>query len=273
MGDPDDGPNIDLLVPEDPGGVTLPRVSAESASARRNSDFVDNRVFAVGFGIYLGGYHVYAEGLSLPVLVPDNVVDLNLTEATLVSPAVFDTRDSALIAVATAQMPRAQRGYAYYSAACGLIVPTIFGPATAPRTAASMIDAMRQLGKEVSDELVALAIGLVVLRILSGTYSRLVRASPRTGYQPARPNFKGEPTALPDPVELGRQVGSDIKAMSSGKRAALAQKITAARLSQDGAVTAVGEASRVAFGRISGTVTLPDGSKVVPSVFESAHDI
>jgi hypothetical protein len=64
----------------------------------------------------------------------------------------------------------------------------------------------------------------------------------------------------------GRAIGEQVRTLQTGKRAGIAQQVTAAQLPQADAATATGEASRVAFGRIGSTVQLPSGDLVVPSV-------
>jgi hypothetical protein len=49
-------------------GVTLPSVSAISADPKNRSDYIDRKVTAVGYGIYVG-FLVFCEGLPLPVQV------------------------------------------------------------------------------------------------------------------------------------------------------------------------------------------------------------
>jgi hypothetical protein len=56
-------------------GVTLPGVSPQSADPRSHRDYVDRTVRAVGYGIYVGGYLLYVDGLDLPVLVPESYFD------------------------------------------------------------------------------------------------------------------------------------------------------------------------------------------------------
>lgn len=79
------------------GGLHLPRVSGRTADPRAHSDFVDRRVTAVGFGLTAGGYLLYCEGLPLPVLVPEALVDLELTRAEPLNASIYPDRDTALV--------------------------------------------------------------------------------------------------------------------------------------------------------------------------------
>jgi hypothetical protein len=55
---------------------------------------------AVGFGIYLGGYLVYREGLPVPAFVPDAYVDLVGRRAHLDDPSIYPEYAEAASAVA-----------------------------------------------------------------------------------------------------------------------------------------------------------------------------
>jgi len=105
-------------------GVQLPRVSERTADPREHQDFVDLRVKAVGFGITAGGYLLYCEGLSLPVLVPESHVDLGLMSAEPLNASIHPDRDAALadLAASSAPGPRHSR-YAYYRGAAGALTP------------------------------------------------------------------------------------------------------------------------------------------------------
>jgi hypothetical protein len=253
-------------------GVDLPDVSAESADPRGHSDFIDRRLEAVGFGIYLGGYHLYCEGLALPVFLPNDWVDLSLTNAEPVNLAIYPDRASAMQAVPYGpQQPGQPEPYAYFRGVGGLIFPTVVSPATAPRTHETMLAAMKQLGEEVSEELAVVALTIIGGRVLQQVYNRLVRVGqteplPRGGTKGEKKgNTKGSAPAK-SPAELGKEIGTEVRSMQTGKRAAIASKVTQANLSQADAATATGEASIAAFGRIGGTVKLPNGDLVVPSV-------
>jgi hypothetical protein len=139
-----DGPAVDIdfeaPTPRRAGelsqsGVQLPRVSQGLADPRAHRDFVDLRVTAVGFGITAGGYLLYCEGLSLPVLVPESQVDLELTSAQPLNASIYPDRDTALGDLAARAPESRHARYAHYRGAGGaLIVPTLFSPAVAPVT-------------------------------------------------------------------------------------------------------------------------------------------
>jgi hypothetical protein len=171
-------------------GVQLPRLSTEAANPRAHRDFVEHRVTAVGFGLTVGGYLLYCEGLPLPVLVPESHVELGLTSTEPLNPSIYPDRDTALTnMVASASRP-GHASYAYYRGAGGaLIVPTLFSPATTPRVARLMLEVREHLGETVQRELKVMLLTLTGTRVLQGAFSRVVRM----GSEPAlRPSARKE---------------------------------------------------------------------------------
>jgi hypothetical protein len=295
-------------------GVTLPGVSEAAADPRTHSDFVDNRLIAVGYGVYIGGIHLYVTDVGLPLLVPQAMIDLSGRPALAIGPEIYPDRDAATAAVRRAAPLRADAPagtvrYAYFRAYGGLILPTTLSDVSAPRTIGTAREAMATLGRTVSEELVATALSLLGARLIGGAYTRLVRALNRWGGAPVRPpqieppparppgtgagTQPGTGTAPPRPPQppaapppgaattppagaatpaseaaagLGRRIGEAVRRVAGGRIRAIAEQVTAARLPQADAAVATGEASRVAFGRIGGTVRLPNGDLVVPSV-------
>ncbi|WP_437673220.1 eCIS core domain-containing protein [Sorangium sp. So ce131] len=79
------------------------------------------------------------------------------------------------------------------------------------------------------------------------------------------PGKAGGPAAVKDPAQFGRDLGAKVKSQPSGKRAAIANGVSDANLSQADAAKATGEASKAAFGRIA-EVPMPNGDTVVASV-------
>lgn len=157
-------------------GVHLPRLSAEAANPRAHRDFVDLRVTAVGFGLTVGGYLLYCEGLPLPVLVPESHVDLGLKSTEPLNPSIYPDRDAALTDMAASASRAGLARYAYYRGAGGaLIVPTLFSPATTPRVAQLMLEVREHLGETVQRELKVMLLTLTGTRVLQGVFSRVVR--------------------------------------------------------------------------------------------------
>lgn len=167
-----------------PNGHTVLRNVAPPAHA----DFIEKRLTGVGFGIYLGGYLLYVEGLDKPVFLPDSHVDFLLTSASVASDVVYDTRDLALKAESDApRLEEAPRRVAYYRGAGGaLVVPTVFSPATTPRAIATMLEARRKLAQYVQEEMATLAISMVggaVLRKAIGWAQRIGTGPVKTPQQ------------------------------------------------------------------------------------------
>jgi hypothetical protein len=304
-------PEIEAVTPEQAArlraeGVNLPQVSDAAADPRTHSDFIDHRLLGVGFGIYLGGYHLYVTEVGLPLLLPNSLVDLSGRPALAISPAIYPSLNDAQAAVRNAAplaagAPKGTVRFAYFRSYGGLIMPTVFSDVTAPRTIGTARQAMADLGRTVSEELVGVALSILGARILGGVYTRVVRGLNRWGGAPVRSTLleqaeaeaaaasrknpaggtatetvKG-PSAITPPsgavsaetegaAVQGRKIGDAVRGVQAGKRATLAQQVTTAQLSQANAVTATEEASRVAFGRIGPTVRLPNGDLVVTSV-------
>ncbi|WNG61213.1 hypothetical protein F0U59_45780 [Archangium gephyra] len=170
-------------------GVQLPRAS-HSGDPRAHRDFVELRVTAVGFGLTTGGYLLYCEGLPLPVLIPESLVDFGLTSAEPLSDSIYPDRNEALADMAASASGSGRARYAWYRGAGGaLIVPTVFSPATTPRLARTMLAVRQQVGETVQRELKALLLDMAGNRVLRGVFSRVVRM----GSEPAlRPSVRKE---------------------------------------------------------------------------------
>ena len=180
-------------------GVQLPRASAGTGEPRAHRDFVDRRVTAVGFGLTEGGYLLYCDGLSLPVLVPESHVDLGLTDAVPLNASIYPDRDTAL--AASAPGPR-RASYAWYRGAGGaLIVPTLFSPATTPRIARTMLEVRQHLTETVQRELKVMLLTLSGVKVVQGVFSRVVRVGSEQGEAPAPRPHVSRPTApAPEPA-------------------------------------------------------------------------
>jgi len=178
----------------------LPRFSEGLADPRAHRDFVDLRVTAVGFGITAGGYLLYCEGLSLPVLVPESHVDLGLTSAEPLSASIYPDRETALEDSAHGS---GHARYAYYRGAGGaLIVPTLFSPAATPRIAQTMLEVRTHLAETAQRELKVLLVTLTGTRVLQGVFSRVVRVSAEPTLRPLarKEGAGGEAPAPRQPV-------------------------------------------------------------------------
>jgi hypothetical protein len=156
-------------------GVRLPRVSQGTADPRAHRDFVDPRMTAVAFGITVGGYVLYCDGLPLPGFVPESHVDLGLKSAQPLNASIYPDRDTALAAVAARASGSGHARYAYYRGAGGaLIVPTVFSPATTPRIAQTMREVRKHLSEKVQSELKVVLLTVAGTKVLQGVFSRVV---------------------------------------------------------------------------------------------------
>ncbi|MFJ5548707.1 hypothetical protein [Streptomyces sp. NPDC093225] len=181
-------------------GIRLPVASAAASDPRRHGDYIDNRVTAVGYGIYLGGYLVYCEGLPLPLFVSESDVNLGLAAADTPDNAVYPSRDEAAAAVPYGP-PAPGHGLAvtFYRGAGGAVVaPTVLSPATTPQIVECALRARRELAEQVQHDLAVLAIGLVAGMALRALLNRVARIG------------GGDPEPLTSPVlaETGEEFGA-----------------------------------------------------------------
>ncbi len=235
-------------------GLQLPRSAQGLADPRAHRDFIDSRVEAVGYGISEGGWVLFCEGLPLPVLVPEEQVDLWLTEAQALNGSIYPSRETAL----AAQEPGSTHGrYAYYRGAGGaLIVPTLFSPASTPRIARTMLQVRKDLSETVQLDLKVMLLTMTGTRLLQGAFSRAVRAVPETEVRPPlnqtghggsaqarRPPEPKAPTPAPEPAPAPPIPTPGALAPSPGLVQALtgknptSQVAAGARLPQDATVS------------------------------------
>ena len=275
-----------------PGIPTLFRQEIDvewEGDPRTSIDYIDKNVIAVAYGIFVGGFLVFCKGMPFPFLVREDEVDFGSSQYDSVGSEIYPDRETAIKAVPFGPYQGAIP-YAYFRAPrSSMIAPTMFSAATAPRLVQTAREAVTKLVKEVQDELVVMALFIAGGLVVSAAISRIVRVGeapavpegtpPRAGQgqdappvakplageaEPGLPAAKGG--APKNPVALGEEIGAEVKALPTGKRATIAKRVSGANLSQDEAVIATGEASKRAFGRIGGPVTLPNGDIVVPSV-------
>jgi hypothetical protein len=163
-------------------GVQLPRSAQGLADPRTHRDFIDSRVEAVGYGISEGGWVLFCEGLPLPVLVPEEQVDLWRDSAQVLNGTVHPDRETALAAQGRGAM---HGSYTYYRGAGGaLIVPTVFSPASTPRIARTMLQVRKDLSGTVRRDLKVMLLTLTGTKVLQGVFSRVVRTAPEPEVRP-----------------------------------------------------------------------------------------
>lgn len=185
------GPMEFEIEPDDPSRPG--QINLRVYTPRNEPDYVENQLYAVGYGIYLFGCHLYCKNLQMPVLVPDSHIDFTVSRAEAIDTTIYPDRASADAAILAA--PAAANGvkrYAFYRGAGGaLVVPTIFSPATTPVMIQTLLTARALLADEVQRELVVLALSIVGGMVLKSILTRLVRIGSKT----ADP-ISGEPPPL-----------------------------------------------------------------------------
>jgi hypothetical protein len=156
-------------------GVQLAEASAAAVDPRHRGDYIDNRMSAVGFSIYLGGYLVYCDGLPLPLFLPDSHVAFGLADVRTPDVTIYPTRAAAVAALPLGP-PAPAPSVTYYSGAGGAVIaPTLFSPATTPQFIECALRARRELAQQVQYELVVLAITLVGGMAVRALVNRIAR--------------------------------------------------------------------------------------------------
>ena len=182
--------SVDPADPKRPNSINL-RVYAPKDDA----DYIDTRMTGVGYEIYLRGFQVYCTGMSMPIDVPNSLVDLNPIKAEPIDAKVYDTLAQANEAIR--QAPAKAKGvtpFAYYRGAGGAVIaPTIFSAATTPRIIATLFEARRLYADYVQNSLAGVAIGIVGAMVFRAILGRVLRWSSRDPKPPR--------AALPPPPE------------------------------------------------------------------------
>jgi hypothetical protein len=193
---------------------------------RADPNYIDRRVEAVGYGVYVGGFLVFLQGIEQPILVPEGLVDFGPGAGPPLSEQVFPTKteaDQALAAKAGAPPPRP--GYAYYEGAGGRIVaPTMLSRANAPNTVNTMWTAVQKLKDEVQHELVVIALSLVGGIALGAALNGLVRVGELKLSNPRiRPGMAGEGSAEgaagAGTVEAEAEADTEVRALAATRTA------------------------------------------------------
>ncbi|WP_046868090.1 hypothetical protein [Microvirga massiliensis] len=158
------------------------------SSPRDNARYIDRIVTAVGFGIYLGGYNVYCEGIELPIFVPEHMVDFTLGVVSEASNDIFDSLDAAKAAAIGGSNVKPAVAY-FWGAGGAVVAPTIICPATTPQIIATMRDARSALVACVEEQLTAVALSIVGGMIIKAVISRIVgvrRGAKEPGSAPSK---------------------------------------------------------------------------------------
>jgi hypothetical protein len=199
--------------PKSPNKMNL-RVSAPKDDA----DYIDTRMTDVAYNIYQFGFLVYCSGMSLPIHVPESMVDLNPTKFEPIDAKVYDTLAQANEAIGRAPAkPKGVKPFAYYRGAGGAVIsPTMFSPATTPRIIVTFLEARRLYAEFVQTALAGLAIGLaggIIMRMALGPLLRaFTDPKPPRAVPPPIPNRR----ISPPPGQLPRVLTKEERSMVRG---------------------------------------------------------
>jgi hypothetical protein len=184
--------------PTDPNNPNLINLVV---SPKEEDDYIDTKMTAIGYNIYLRGFKVYCDGMSAPIDVPNSLVDLNPIKAEPINNWVYDTLAEANEAIRQAPaMAKGVTPFAYYRAAGGAVIaPTVLSAATTPRIIGTLWIARADYAKYVQQSLVGVAISIVTGMALRAIIGRIFRAPKDT------PPPRGAPPPLPpEPPALTR---------------------------------------------------------------------
>jgi hypothetical protein len=160
-------------VPGQPGTFSF-----TTDAPRDRDDYIDRRLSAVGYSIYLGGYQIYLSETPIPIFLPEYLVLEGVREAYSIGNRVYDDyRTAAEAARAAPPAAGVSDRFAYFRAPGGVVAPTFFSPVTTPRIIATIQTARASLATEVQEGLVILVatfLGGGILRQIAG---RIVRVA------------------------------------------------------------------------------------------------
>jgi hypothetical protein len=145
-------------------GIKGAKLNLPQIDPSHSPDFIDNRIEAVGFGVYEPGYYLYCSGLNTHLIVPHGMVDYGLTKARRTSDSVYPDYDTAVRQLPPGPYQRSEeRSFAYYEApGSGITLPTVLSPATAPVTTELMRGAVLGLVDYVVAQLEGVQKGIIV---------------------------------------------------------------------------------------------------------------
>jgi len=170
------GPADFTVGPNDPKSPNT--ISLVTYAPKDDADYIDNRMTSIGYNIYLGGFQVYCTGMSVPIDVPNALVDLHPIKAEPIDAKVYDTLEQAKAAIK--QAPNTAKGvtpFTYYRGAGGAVIaPTVLSEATTPRIIATLWIARATYAKYVQQSLAGIAISLVGGLVIRAIIGRIFRA-------------------------------------------------------------------------------------------------
>jgi len=194
------------------------KINLRVLTPKDDAGYIDTRMTDVAYNIYQFGFLVYCRGMSLPIHVPESMVDLNPTTFEAIDAKVYDTLAQANEAIRRAPAkPKGVKPFAYYRGAGGAVIsPTMFSPTTTPRIIATFLEARRLYAEFVQNALAGLAISLaggVILRMGLGPLLRaFTDPKPPRAVPPPIPNRR----ISPPPGQLPRVPKEELSTVRGG---------------------------------------------------------
>jgi hypothetical protein len=157
-------------VPADPN-TNLPQAKATDPSKR--SDFIDQRLTAVGVGLNGSFIILFCSGIDNPIALASDYLVFGSENSVPIDHVIYPSREEALEHVPFGPFaPGEPSKFAYYRATGGLVVPTTFSLASAPETMKLIklaIDKFSDLFREAADTLV-----LSVILLIAGALLKII---------------------------------------------------------------------------------------------------
>jgi hypothetical protein len=207
-----EAPSLEQVPPGQSGGVNLPAVSKEAADPRGDVDYIDKRVAAVGYGLY-DGFLIFC-GLSQPIKVPEYLMDFGQAKYESVSSEIHEDYGTAQKQIPLGP-PAAGEAlpYAYFRVGdTGIIAPTVFSPATAPRIVEAGWASVKELQRQVQTELVYLALSIIGAMAIRAIIGKLVKI----GEEPPSENVLQLRQNAAEIASRLRQAGKPVKVNLAG---------------------------------------------------------
>jgi hypothetical protein len=137
-------------------------VDVENGDPMTWTDYIDKKMTAIAYSIYTP-LLVFVEGMSQPIAIPLEYVQFGNAKYASASDTVYANRDAAVQSIpVTAPTAEEELPFAYFRVVVGgMVAPTIFSPATAPRIVRTAADVIQRLKNEVQSELTFTALTLV----------------------------------------------------------------------------------------------------------------
>jgi hypothetical protein len=173
---------------------------------KKHGRYIERVFTAVAYGILPDGYYVYADGMELPILLPEHMVDFGLGSADSERSRIFDSFDTAK---AAANDSPGRRRVAYFWGAGGAVVsPTIIGPATTPALFSTIVTV-----RDLRDQFVSIMLPAITLAIgmISGPQPMTVKGNQGSGRIAKKRGGNVPPRNNPVPRPA---VGSKIKPLN-----------------------------------------------------------